>query len=202
MLLGSIILAGGLSTRMGRQKAALPLAGSTLLGRTVDMLMSCSHPVLVVARSDHDELPPLPIESELTFDSDPGQGPLSALCDGMRWQRARNECDAVFVTGCDMPFLNPAAIGWLADLLGDHDLVVPQIGADVQPLAAIYSLKVLPVAEQLLRSGDHGPRRLVGLVKARIVTEAEIDRFDPQRRFLRSVDTPQDYEAAKRELGA
>src|SRR5262245_11012674 len=114
MQLGSIVLAGGQSTRMGRPKAMLPIAGTTLLGRTVDTLMSCTHPVLVVARSHDDELPPLPIESELTLDTKPDQGPLSGIRDGMRWHVLRKECDTVLVTGCDMPFLEVAAVGWLA----------------------------------------------------------------------------------------
>ena len=187
---------------MGRPKASLPIAGSTLLGRAVDMLIGCTNPVLIVARSDHDALPPLPIESERAFDLEPDQGPLSGIRDGLRWHAARKECDAVLVMGCDMPFLGSAAVGWLASQLGDADLAVPAPGGVAQPLAAVYSLRTLPAVEKLLREGERAPKALIDRVKTRILTEADVRAFDPSCAFLRSIDTPEQYEAARRELGA
>lgn len=201
MLLGSVVLAGGQSRRMGRPKAGLQIGETTLLGRAVDTLLLCTHPVLVVGRSDHDELPPLPIESELTFDSEPDQGPLSGLVDGLRWHAKRKECDAVIVVGCDMPFLDAGAIGWLAAQLGDHDLVIPEHDGALQPLAAIYRLSVLPAAEKLLRSGERGPKALTALVNTKVLGASELAKHDPKVRFLRSVDTPEEYETLRREFG-
>ena len=68
MILGSIILAGGRSRRMGRPKESLPFAGSTLLGHTVDVLLDCTFPVVVVARDQEQELPPIHLEADLVFD--------------------------------------------------------------------------------------------------------------------------------------
>lgn len=201
MLLGSVVLAGGQSQRMGRPKAGLQIGGTTLLGHAVDTLLLCTYPVLVVGRSDHDELPPLALESELIFDSAPDQGPLSGLVDGLRWHAARKECDVVLVVGCDMPFLDPEVIGWLASQLGDNDLLIPQIGGALQPLGALYRLSVLPAAEKLLRAGERGPKALATQVKTRILTEAELAKQDPKLRFLRSVDTPEEFEALRRDLG-
>ena len=184
---------------MGRPKETLPIAGNSLLGRAVETLILCTHPVLVVARSPQQELPPLPIESEVTFDTTPERGPLAGIRDGMKW--LGKQCDVVLVTGCDMPFLDVAAVSWLAGQLADHDAVVPRVDGVLQPLCAIYSLRTLPVIEALLADGQQAPRALAERVRTRFLDEQAIDAFDPRRRFLRSINTPEDYESARRELG-
>ena len=76
MHLGSIVLAGGRSRRLGKPKVSLPWGESTLLYETVVTLLDCTFPVVVVARDERQELPPLHTECELAFDGDPGGGPL------------------------------------------------------------------------------------------------------------------------------
>jgi molybdopterin-guanine dinucleotide biosynthesis protein A len=197
MYIGSIVLAGGDSSRMGRPKAGLPFLGSTLLGRTVETLLLCTHPVVVVARDEAQELPPLPLEVDFAYDDAPGQGPLVGLAAGLR--ALREECDAAFAVGCDVPFLDQGVIGWLAAKLEGFDLVMPRAGGVLQPMAALYRVSVLPEVEALIASGERSPRALVPRVRSRIVEEAEIDAFDPQRRFLRNVNVPDDYQRALQE---
>ncbi|MCC6672302.1 MAG: molybdenum cofactor guanylyltransferase [Planctomycetes bacterium] len=194
MLLGAMVLTGGQSRRMGRPKESLPFRGNTLLGRAVEMLLLCAHPVLVVARESGQDLPPLPLEVAITFDSEPGSGPLAAIRDGMRF--LGNECDAVFVCGCDMPFLTTGYVGWLANLLGDHDLVIPRLQGVLQPMAAIYRLGLLPRIETALRAGKRAPKELVDDCDARIVTDEELGTIDPRHRLLTSIDTPEEYQQA------
>ncbi len=184
---------------MGRPKESLPFAGSTLLGRMVETLLLCTHPVVVVAREPTQDLPPLPVECEVIHDSTPDQGPLLGLRDGLRF--LVGHCDATLLTGCDMPFLDAPAISWLANQLGDHDLVIPKVDGILQPLAAIYSLRTLPVVERLLAQGERSPKSLVEQVRSRILDEGTIDAFDPMRRFLTSLDTIEDYERVLRTVG-
>ena len=197
MLIGSIVLAGGRSKRMGRPKELLPFGDSTMLGRVVDAMIHVTYPVVVVARDEHQELPPLPLEIELAYDESPDLGPLAGIAAGMR--RLGRECEAAFVTGCDMPFPDGRAVQWLGSLLGEHDVAIPQVGGALQPLCALYRLRLLPRIELMLRTGERSPKDLIPRCSARIVTEAEVDAFDPSRRFLRSVDTREDYDAARRE---
>ncbi len=202
MRLGSIILAGGQSNRMGRPKASLPFADSTLLGCTVDTLLSCTYPVVVVARDADQvsaELPPIPLEADTIHDTeeDQGRGPLAGLHAGL--QHVSDPCNAVFLTGCDAPFLTPAAVEWLAEQLGDKDLVMPEVGGVLQPLCAIYRISIEPAVRKLLETGDRSVHALTGTTNARILAEAEVNAFDPSHRFLRGVNSPEEYEAALRE---
>lgn len=193
------MLAGGRSRRMGQPKEALRFRDTTLLGHTVETLDRCCYPVVVVARDTDQQLPPLPIETEVTIDANADQGPLVGIAAGLDAVGA--DCDAVFVTACDAPFLTETAVGWLARQLGDHDLVMPRVEGKLQPLTAIYRVSVRDAIENLIAAGERRPRALAEQVNARILEDAEVDAFDPERRFLRSVNSPEEYAAAVAEAG-
>ncbi len=204
MLLGSLILAGGRSRRMGQPKESLPFGDTTLLGRTADLLLECTWPMLVVARGGDQELPPLPPELPVVHDDQPDRGPLAAIAKGLRHLRAGKELgerDAVFVTGCDAPWLTTGAIAWLAGQLGTRQAVVPRAGGVLQPLCAVYRADCLPAIESLLQSGVDTPRTIAEKTDTLVLEEEALRRFDPELRFLRNLNTPADYEAARRELG-
>lgn len=199
MILGAIVLAGGRSRRMGQAKESLPLGDSTLLGRCVDTLMDCCHPVVVVARDPEQELPPFALEAELVFDSTPDQGPLRGIHAGM--SAAAASCDAVFVTGCDHPFLDRRSIQGLSAMLGDASLVMPRHDGRLQPLAAIYRCELLPRITALLEEGVQTPRSLADEPRARLLETGDLQGFDPGLRLLRNLNTPEDYQRALAELG-
>ena len=187
---------------MRAPKASLPFGDNSLLGRIVETLLSCTFPVVVVARDARQadaELPPLPVETDIVHDIREyrGQGPLAGFLAGLRHVRGR--CAATLLTGCDLPFLTPAAVEWLADQLGDHDLVIPEVAGVLQPLCAIYRTGIEPAVQGLLATDDRSLHGLVRVTNARRLTEAEARGFDPSLRFLRGVNSPEEYEQALRE---
>jgi len=184
---------------MGQPKESLPIAGTTLLGLAVDRLLLTTHPVIVLARDAEQPLPPLPVECEIAFDSHPGTGPMRALGDALRLHEGR--ADAVLFTGCDFPFLDERAIGWLANQLGSHDCVVPRARSRLQPLCAVYRVRLRDRVDALIRDGVTTIRTVAEEPGAKILDEPELLAFDPQLRFLHNVNDPPSYEAAVRELG-
>src|SRR5262245_16070494 len=198
MLVGSLILAGGRSRRMGQPKESLALCGTTMLGRTAELLLECTWPVVVIGRGGDQELPPLPLEAAVVHDERPGAGPLAALATGMRHVRAEKQLgdqDAVFGCGCDAPFLTAAAVGWPSGQLGHQQCVGPHGGGVLQPLCAVYRLTCLPAIEDLLRSGVETPRTIAEKTRALILDEPALRAFDRETRFLRGINTPEEYEA-------
>ena len=134
MRLAALILTGGRSQRMGRPKEFLPFAGETLLSRTAATLASCADPVGVVRRDADQELPALPAAVVLATDENRLAGPLGALASGLRCLRdgaGLDAADAVFVTGCDAPFLTAAVVRGLAECLAGVDLAMPVVDAAV-----------------------------------------------------------------------
>jgi len=189
---------------MGQPKESLPFAGNTLLGRTSELLLDCTWPVVVIGRGRDQQLPPLPLEATVIADERPDAGPLAAIATGMRHLRANRDLgdqDAVFVTGCDAPYLTAGAVAWLAGQLGAHQAVVPRVDNVLQPLCAIYRLNCLPTIEDLLRSGVDTPRTIAEKTRSLVLDEAALRGFDPELRFLLSVNTPDEYEQAQRRAG-
>ena len=205
MRVGSLILAGGRSRRMGKPKESLTLGGKTLLGRAVETLLHCTWPVVVVARGGDQQMPPLPPEAEVIHDDSPDAGPLLAIAKGMRHLRHTHgfhDLDALFVTGCDSPYLTAAIVGWLRDQLGLHQCVVPRGNGFLQPLCAIYRLNCLPEIDALLLCGIVTPRTIVEQTKALVPLESALRKFDPELHCLNNLNTPEDFAQALRDFGA
>jgi molybdopterin-guanine dinucleotide biosynthesis protein A len=195
----AIILCGGMSRRMGRPKALLPFGPEVLLQRIVRLVGEAAGPVVVVA-ADGQELPPLPGSARVVRDPAPGRGPLQGIAAGM--DALPSDADLVFVSGTDTPFMEPAWILLLADLIGDADLAMPEVDGFLQPLAALYRRSgVRPAIEDQLSSNRRSPSSLVGLVRSRIVRPEELASADPSLATLWNLNTPEDYRAALAEAG-
>jgi molybdopterin-guanine dinucleotide biosynthesis protein A len=141
-LVSAVILAGGLSTRFGRDKAPELLLGRSLLQRVIDRLAGLVDEYVVVTAAGQT-LPhleaSLPIEE--MQDLYPRVGPLGGLYSGMSVMR---HLQAIAVA-CDMPLLQPALLSELLRLLPGHDAVVPLTDAGLpEPLCAAYSIDCLP----------------------------------------------------------
>jgi molybdenum cofactor guanylyltransferase len=193
VLVGGIVLCGGRSSRMGRPKAWLPFAGELLLPRVVRLLRDVVDPCLVVAAPDQD-VPPVPAEVGIVRDEVAGRGPLQGLAAGLRALHGRAQ--AAYLSACDVPFLRPAFVRRLIDLLGDHALCVPDAAGHRQPLAAVYRLTVAPVVEELLAEGQLRMAALFDRVSTRFVAAEELRSVDPDLQTLRNLNTPEEYAAA------
>lgn len=185
---------------MGTPKESLPFGGSTLLGHNAEVLLACTAPVVVVGRGGDQQLPPLPAGASVVHDAMPGAGPLAAMATGMRHLLATGAmapADAVMVASCDLVFLSAAAVEWLAQQLGDQQAVMAQQGGVLQPLCAVYRLEVVAAAETLLQAGIRSQRALTEVIRCRILSETEVAAFDPSLRFLKGVNTPEDWRQAR-----
>lgn len=194
---GGIVLCGGQSRRMGRPKAWLPFAGETMLGRVVRLLGEVVDPVVVVAAPDQD-VPPLPPQVAVVRDAEKGRGPLQGLAAGLAALTGRVQ--AAYLSSCDVPFLRPAWVRRMIELLGEAEVCVPHVGSYYHPLAAVYRLTVLPSVNQLLRQERLRPIFLFDKVPTRVVTAAELAAVDPELVSLRNLNSPEQYELALRYL--
>lgn len=184
----AIILAGGESKRMGRDKAALPFNGETLLQRVIASVQPLFAQTLVSVREFRTDVA-LPQICDTQADGGPLVGLISALeAATTPW---------AFVVACDMPFVAPALISHLATLRADHQAVIPKAHEYAQPLAAFYARSCLPVLRQSMAVGN---KSLIGALKSldvRYVGADELLQFDPQLRSFFDLDTPQDLAIAE-----
>ncbi len=199
MRIGGIVLCGGRSSRMGRPKAWLPFGGELMLQRVVRVLREVVEPVVAVAAPGQD-VPPLPADVEVVRDEVEGRGPLQGLAAGLA--ALQGKADAAYLSSCDVPFLTPGFVRRMVGLLGEASIAVPKVGDYHHPLAAVYRVSVLPVVRDLLAADRLRPVFLFDAVPTRVVGPDELADVDPHFRSLRNLNTPEDYEAALRELAA
>jgi molybdopterin-guanine dinucleotide biosynthesis protein A len=195
MRTGGIVLCGGQSRRMGRPKAWLPFGGEVMLPRVVRLLGEAVAPIVVVAAPDQD-VPPLPAEVAVVRDEEKGRGPLQGLAAGLTALRGR--ADAAYLSSCDVPFLRPAFVRRLIELLGDRAVCVPRVGEYYHPLAAVYRLEAADAVARLLAEDRLRPFFLFEAVPTRVVGAEELADVDPTFQTLRNLNTPEEYEAALR----
>jgi molybdopterin-guanine dinucleotide biosynthesis protein A len=193
---GGIVLCGGQSSRMGRPKAWLPFGAEFMLQRVVRILGTLVKPIVVVAAPEQ-EVPPLSADVLLVRDEEKGHGPLQGLAAGLAV--LREQADAAYLSSCDVPFLRPAFVRRLIDLLRDHAICVPRVGGYHHPLAAVYRVGVLEAALRLLAASRLRPVFLFDEVPTRVVAAEELQDVDPTFETLRNLNTPEDYAAAVRE---
>ncbi len=138
-MLEGVLLTGGASSRMGRDKATLEIDGEFLSHRLARVMIQVCEQVTVLGRE--------PIEGYAFLeDSEEYGGPLVAL------SAFRPSADRVFVASCDLPYLTTDAIAFLNGLEGE--VIVPIVNDRRQPLCAIYSSACFEVARQVVVTGS------------------------------------------------
>jgi molybdopterin-guanine dinucleotide biosynthesis protein A len=190
-MFASIILCGGRSSRMGRPKAWLPLGEEVFLQRVVRIIGEVT-PEIVVVAAPEQELPPLPASVTITRDPQEGLGPLAGLAAGLALLSAPIE--AAYLSSCDVPFLKPAFVRRMFELLGESSICVPEVDGYKHQLAAVYRPAVLPEVQQLLAQDRRRPVFLFENVPTRLVTAQELRDVDENWESLRNCNSPEDYE--------
>jgi molybdopterin-guanine dinucleotide biosynthesis protein A len=191
----AIVLAGGQSKRLGRDKALLEVEGQPLLARTVLRLAALSDDLLIVA-GDPGRYKPLALPARLVSDERPGTGSLMGIYSGLHAARH----PYALVVACDMPFLNLALLRYMLPLADGYDVVIPRLGGLYEPLHAIYSKSCLAHMSRLLEGGRRQIIAFFDQVQVRYVDEGEIDRFDPQHLSFVNVNTLDDWERMQESL--
>jgi molybdopterin-guanine dinucleotide biosynthesis protein A len=182
---------------MGESKAALTIAGESLLARTVRILTQVAAPIVVAAAADQ-RLPSLPEGVAVSRDIEPAQGPLAAFTAALA--AIPSDRPWVYLVGCDLPFLTAEVLRFLAERQGKGDAVVPHVEGLWHPLAALYRRDVRSTAERILVSGGRRMLDLIGAIAVDRVDAAALRGVDPDLRALRNVNTPAEYAAALHEL--
>jgi len=184
-----VLLAGGRASRMGgRDKAFAAVDGEAIAVRTV-RLFHTLFPQVLVATNKPERFHPLEVET--VGDTFVDCGPLAGIHAAMR----RAVHPWIFVAACDMPGLDADVIRFLLARIGDADAVVPRWEHDIEPLHAIYAVRLLPQVEDALRAGHHALREFLPRVRVDYVAEDELGRIRGTARSMLNVNTPEDLAA-------
>ncbi|MBI4664666.1 MAG: molybdenum cofactor guanylyltransferase [Verrucomicrobia bacterium] len=166
------ILAGGLSARMGRDKARLRLGGKTLLTHIQAAVAPLNCPTRVVRR-----------------DMVPRCGPMGGVYTALKTSPARS----VLFLSCDMPFVPISLLRRIRRALGPKTLAVFVRHEGIAGFPFLLRVQALPEVEELLRQRNLALHELEEILKARAVRPTR-----GESRFLLNVNTPEDWTEAKR----
>jgi molybdopterin-guanine dinucleotide biosynthesis protein A len=197
----AIVLAGGLSQRLGQDKRRLRLWGAdqpTLLEHTVRIVAQLCADVVVVL-NDPEAWAGLP--ARLVPDAYPDGGSLGGIYSGL----LATKHHYALAVACDMPFLNPHLIAAMLALPRDYDVLVPRSpqpgkarnALNVEPLHAIYSKTCIGPMRATIETGRRQIAAFFPNVRVAYVEPDEITRYDPQGRSLLNVNTPEQMAEAQ-----
>ena len=175
------ILAGGASTRMGRDKAHLARGGVTLLQGLVQAAARLG-PVAVVGRG-----PEAGLAATFLSDAVPGAGPLGGIAAALAWASP----EPVLIIAVDLPWLTAADLAWLADLPPGLDGTVVRRDGRIEPLFSRWHPSLATVVAAALADGRRSPLAVLERA-AMAVYDAPADLAAR----LRDCDTPESWALA------
>jgi len=182
-----VILAGGLSRRMGSDKASLPAGDGTLIEHLARRLAPVVDETIVAGGSGRPELSGV----RMVEDNYPRLGPLAGMHAGLAAARYPH----VWVVGCDLPDTEPALAQLFLGLAAGYDAVVPRIDAEPQGVCALYDRALVSLIDSLLGAGERRVKALLAASNVRYVTSEELRLVDPELRSFRNINTPAEYQA-------
>jgi molybdopterin-guanine dinucleotide biosynthesis protein A len=201
--LSAAVLAGGMSTRMGVDKATLSIRPNDppMAALVIERLRTVAQDVMLVAsnRPEYDQFGVRVV---------PDRFPGSAALGGIATAIAESQHEHCLVVACDMPFLNVELLRWMANEPRDYDVLIPFLpgesrqgkGFVYQTLHAIYRRECLPAIERQLAEGN---RQVIGFfdeVRVLTLSEEEIRKRDPELRSFFNANSPETVEQARQWL--
>jgi molybdenum cofactor guanylyltransferase len=185
----AIVLAGGRSSRFGRDKLAVPIGDRTLLDHAIDGVRRFATDVVVVIAPDGT--PPSRGDISIVRDTVAFEGPLAGLLAGLRAARQ----PSVFVTAGDMPELKQVVAEILVAALVTSGMDAAALEEDGRPRPLPMALardRGSAAAQRLIDGGERRLRALVDALATTVIPEPTWRALDPQGRSLRDIDTPAD----------
>lgn len=186
----AFVLAGGQSTRMGREKATLELGGRTLLERALRLASAvAAEAVIVGSRGEYERY------GRRIEDVHPGHGPLGGIHAAL-WA---SPTEFNLILAVDTPFLEERFLHYLVEQARESGAVVtvPRTADGFHPLAAVYRRSFRETAERALREGRNKIDALFPEVETRILEAAELERFAFAPAIFENLNTPEDVERAR-----
>jgi molybdenum cofactor guanylyltransferase len=188
---GGFVLAGGKSSRMGRDKALLEINGSSLIARAARLLQSVTgDPMIIGSTSLYKSL-----GTPIVADDWPGHGPLGGMATALRVSRAPWN----LIIACDLPYLTRAWLDFLIEraMKSKADAVVPMNERGPEPLCAMYHKNAENRIRSAVEGGVHKVTESFARLRVEYVEPREWKAFASEGLLFKNVNSPADYEEAK-----
>jgi len=186
-----VILAGGENLRMPVLKAFIKVKGKPIIERNLAVLRQLFNESLIVTNQPEAYTY---LKAPLLGDIYNIRGPMTGILTSLLNSTAL----WVFISACDMPFINKKLIYYMHSQKDGFDAVIPSIKGKTEPLFAFYSKKLLSSMEKAVLSDRRGLKDFLKDKKVKYISASDVRRIDPGARSFINLNTPGD---ADRHLG-
>ena len=168
----AIILAGGKSSRMGKDKGFVELFGKPMIVHTINNIKQVTPKIMVVANEEKYNSLGVNVYSDVYTN----KGPLGGIHTGL----CHSKTEWNWVIGCDMPNINPNILGYLLQHIGNSRVVVPLWKGGAEPLCAIYNRSCRTDIEKYLLKGKLKTIMALNALNANFINITEdLDFYSP-----------------------
>lgn len=185
------ILSGGKSRRMGTNKSFVNLAGRPLIeivmGKVTDIFIR--KPIIITNSPEEYEY----LGYEMVSDIVKNKGPLG----GIHAALTHSPTPYIFILACDMPFVEPWFIRYMAEKLAEEDILIPHNGENVEPLHAIYSKRCLAAIETHLHDDHRCVQSFFQDVSITYINQQEMAKLKLPDSYFLNVNTLEDLVQAE-----
>ena len=193
--LSGIILAGGMSRRLGRNKAIENIANKPLLSIVCDAIKPFVNELIIVVNNKQrqKELSFLK-NTKFTIDKYNNSGSLGGIYTGLL--KANNE--KAIIVACDMPFISPSIISlMISKIKSSIDIIIPETEGFKHSTHAIYSKSCIKIIKKNLDDNNLKISNIFNMCKTKIISEKEIYDTEPNSASFFNINTEVDLTTAK-----
>jgi molybdopterin-guanine dinucleotide biosynthesis protein A len=190
MQVTGIILAGGQSRRMGRDKAFLPFGKGLLIERVIEVVQQVTADVILITNTpERYRRFGLPMFSDVIAEA----GSLGGIYTGL----VSAKTPYSLCLACDMPFVKPTFLRLLCRTAAEADVVIPRNAEDFQPLCAVYSQVCRDPIRHKIEVGQLKITGFFDQVRVRVIDGDLLTRYDPTDVMFFNANTPEEYAKAQ-----
>jgi molybdenum cofactor guanylyltransferase len=189
-----IILAGGKSSRLGRNKLFVKVGSLNLLERVINRLVDFNNNIYIVV-AEYSDLPDLTGYPRIKIVKDivPGKGSLGGLYTGLTASNTAYN----LVSACDMPFINLDLFRYLISQAESYDAIVPVINNIAEPLYAVYSRKCIAPIQFLIEQNRLSILELFPMINVNYINTDRIDDFDSRHLSFFNINSESDLKIGR-----
>jgi molybdopterin-guanine dinucleotide biosynthesis protein A len=198
---GAYVLAGGGSTRFGRDKALVEFDGKPMLARMIELMRSSAPEVRIVSALGRYA----GFKTDIVEDRWPGEGPLGGIVTALlHSQEPETTCEWNAIVSCDMPFLTADWMNFLTERATKSEarVVLPHSEHGPEPLCACWRTDAVETLQSAFERGVRKVTQGISLLRAEVLDERDWKRFDSAGRLFWNMNTAEDYEEARRIVDA
>ncbi len=200
----AFILAGGVSSRMGREKGLLEFGGEPLIVRTARTIEPLVTEVTVVGPPERYTALGLRAIADRSFTGQEAKEAVRTPLAGIATALNATKMPWNLILACDLPYLTAEWLDWLLARAADSSaqIVMPRTSGGLEPLAAVYRAEcAAPVVAALQRGVRKVTDAMAGF-RMECLPECDWKALDPEGRVLKNMNAPEDYEEARKWLEA